>query len=87
MRDAKDDVLSFTQFPFDRWRKIWSINPIERLNQIRRSGTPSGQFQHFLHWLIKGASLITSAVTNDRGCRAVPATQRIIPRATLGPLR
>ena len=37
MRDARPDVLAFAVFPFDHWRKIWSNNPIERLNkEIKR---------------------------------------------------
>jgi transposase-like protein len=30
---AKADVLAFTAFPVDHWRKIWSNNPLERLNK------------------------------------------------------
>ena len=34
---AKPDVLAFTAFPADHWRKIWSNNPLERLNkEIKR---------------------------------------------------
>ncbi len=34
---AKADVLAFTAFPPDHWRKIWSNNPLERLNkEIKR---------------------------------------------------
>ncbi|PIN50893.1 IS256 family transposase [Trueperella pyogenes] len=34
---AKDDLLAFTHFPHAHWRKIWSNNPIERLNrEIKR---------------------------------------------------
>lgn len=37
MRDAKLDVLAFTPFPAGHWRKIWSNNPLERLNkEIKR---------------------------------------------------
>ncbi len=37
MNDAKDDVLAFSAFPPDHWRKIWSNNPLERLNkEIKR---------------------------------------------------
>jgi hypothetical protein len=35
--------------------------------------------------LIKGARLITSAVINDRGRPAVPATQRVIPSSNARP--
>ena len=34
---AKHDVLAFTAFPRAHWSKIWSNNPIERLNkEIKR---------------------------------------------------
>ena len=37
MSEAKTDVLAFTAFPRVHWQKIWSNNPIERLNkEIRR---------------------------------------------------
>jgi putative transposase len=37
MRDAKVDVLAFRVFPKAHWQKIWSNNPIERLNkEIKR---------------------------------------------------
>jgi putative transposase len=37
MRDAKHDVLAFRVFPKAHWQKIWSNNPIERLNkEIKR---------------------------------------------------
>ncbi len=37
MRNARTDVLAFTAFPAGHWRKIWSNNPLERLNkEIKR---------------------------------------------------
>lgn len=37
MLEAKTDVLAFTAFPRGHWQKIWSNNPIERLNkEIKR---------------------------------------------------
>ena len=37
MGEAKTDVLAFTAFPRVHWQKIWSNNPIERLNkEIKR---------------------------------------------------
>jgi putative transposase len=32
MEAARDDVLAFLRFPKEHWRKIWSTNPLERLN-------------------------------------------------------
>ena len=33
MDDSEHDVLAYTGFPAGHWSKIWSNNPIERLNR------------------------------------------------------
>ncbi len=33
MEAAREDVLAFPHFPQAHWRKIWSTNPLERLNK------------------------------------------------------
>ena len=33
LRDAKADLTAFADFPQAHWAKIWSTNPIERLNE------------------------------------------------------
>ena len=33
MADAKPEVLAFRAFPRAHWQKIWSTNPLERINE------------------------------------------------------
>jgi transposase-like protein len=43
--EARDDLLQFTTFPFEHWRKIWSTNPLERLHrEIKRRTDVVGVF-------------------------------------------
>jgi len=43
--DASEDILAFTHFPAAHWRKIWSTNPLERLNgEIKRRTNVVGIF-------------------------------------------
>jgi len=42
---ARDDVLAFLHFPQEHWRKVWSTNPLERLNkEIKRRTNVVGIF-------------------------------------------
>jgi len=43
--DAADDLLAFSSFPQAHWRKIWSTNPLERVNgEIKRRTNVVGIF-------------------------------------------
>jgi putative transposase len=45
MDDAKAEVLAFTSFPRAHWQKLWSTNPLERINKeipVCMVGSPAG---------------------------------------------
>ena len=45
MDDAKTEVLAFTGFPRAHWQKIWSTNPLERINkEIKKRSRVVGIF-------------------------------------------
>jgi len=45
LTDASEDLLAFSAFPLAHWRKIWSTNPLERVNgEIKRRTNVVGIF-------------------------------------------
>jgi transposase-like protein len=77
LREAEDDLLAFTGFPIGHWKKVWSTNPLERLNK-ESSGAPtwSASFQTPSHCCAWPARCWSRHTTNGRS-----PTAAISPRA------
>ena len=45
LNDASEDLVAFSVFPLEHWRKVWSTNPLERLHrEIKRRCDVVGAF-------------------------------------------
>ena len=45
LADAREDLTAFAAFPVAHWRKLWSTNPLERLNkEVKRRADVVGIF-------------------------------------------
>jgi putative transposase len=94
MVEAKEEVLAFRHFPAPHWRKIWSTNLLERLNEeVKRRTCVVGIFPNDAaitllvgavlleqdeHWQLEGRRM-----SSAESMAAIPALEALVPQATL----
>src|ERR1700750_307254 len=62
LRDAAEDITAFADFPVPHWKKIWSTNPLERLNkEIKRRTDVVGVFPNPAALLRLAGSVLVEA--------------------------
>jgi putative transposase len=62
LREAADDITAFADFPVPHWKKIWSTNPLERLNkEIKRRTDVVGVFRNPAALLRLAGSVLVEA--------------------------
>jgi putative transposase len=62
LRDAADDITAFADFPVPHWKKIWSTNPLERLNkEVKRRTDVVGVFPNPAALLRLAGSVLVEA--------------------------
>jgi putative transposase len=62
LREAADNITAFADFPVAHWKKIWSTNPLERLNkEIKRRTDVVGVFPNPAALLRLAGSVLVEA--------------------------
>ena len=82
MDSAKAEVLAFSAFPVEHWRKIWSTNPLERVNkEIKRRSRVVGIFPNEA-----SAIRLVGAVLTDLHDDWISSDRRYLSEASMAKL-
>jgi putative transposase len=80
---AKAEVLAFAVFPREHWRKIWSTNPLERLNkEIKRRAPVVGIFPNEAAVISSSAPSWPTPTTNGPPTNAATSPKNPWPKLT-----
>ena len=83
LADAAEDLLAFSAFPQAHWRKLWSTNPLERVNgEIKRRSNVVGIFPNDA----SVARLVTAVVVETHDEWAV-AERRYLSEESMAQIR
>jgi transposase-like protein len=83
LEGAREDLLAFSAFPIEHWRKIWSTNPLERVHrEIKRRTDVVGVFPNDA----AVARLVTAVVVETHDEWAV-AERRYLSETSMAMLR
>ena len=81
--EARHDLLAFSAFPFEHWRKIWSTNPLERLHrEIKRRSDVVGVFPND-----EAIDRLVTAVIVEQHDEWAVAERRYLPETSMARLR
>jgi putative transposase len=80
--EATEDLLAFTAFPVKHWKKIWSTNPLERVNkEIKRRADVIGIFPNEA-----AVTRLTGAILLEIHDEWAVDTRRYLPLGSLAEL-